>query len=264
MYDWTAFCNTPLHNEILDGWEILIANPNLKERDYHHYLFKNPAIFLAPLESYLVISKLKLGAEYETDFVVVKEGYSDGTEYELIEIESPHDKLFDSSGKLTAKFNSALQQIRDWKRLLSNDKSYFKKVFPTTTTRVANNSKLTFKIIIGRRSNNAENIEKRKQIAEENNVEIISFDRITDMARGRSMFFNEAQIYAGQMKGKDSSKKIELANPFYECTTHSEWTKICRGGDKHFYSNMLDEILGIRRYNNNFEKFKRQILNERI
>lgn len=149
--------------------------------------------------SYLAISKLKLGSEYETDFVIVKEGYSNGTIYELIEIESPHTALFDKSGKPTAKFNAALQQIRDWKRFLINNKPIFKRILPTTNTRIISNSRLRFKIIIGRRTHDLDQLEKRRQISEEENIEIISFDRLTEIAQNRCCFWNDSDIFSAEM-----------------------------------------------------------------
>jgi len=107
-YDWTKFRDSRIFAEIIEEWEKLLNDTSQKEQAYQYYLQQHPAVFLSFVDSYLVISRLKLGSDYETDFVVVKEGYSNGTEYELIEIESPHTKLFDASGKPTAKFNAAL------------------------------------------------------------------------------------------------------------------------------------------------------------
>jgi hypothetical protein len=258
-YDWNKLNKTKLYKSIIAEWEAMLKNTDLKEQDYHAFLFKNPAIFLASYDSYLTISKLKLGTDFETDFVIVKEGYSDGTKYELIEIESPHSKLFDSKGKPTAKFNSALQQIRDWKRHLINNKSFFKKTFPTSSTRVISDSKLHFKIIIGHREDDQDVLAKRRQISEQENIDIISFDRLAEEA-SHKFFHEETMISSGQMRDIDFQKKNELGNPFYQCITDSEWRKICNRGHSHFYSNMLDSILSIRSYNDYFEQFKREHL----
>lgn len=255
IYNWDRIIGSKVYADIKAMWVEKLADVKLKEQDYHSLLQKHPALFLASHNSYLVVSKLKLGSDYETDFVIVKEGYSDGTIYELVELETPHTKLFDQSGKPTAKLNSALQQIRDWKRCLKEDKGLFKKIFPTANTRVVSNSRLRFKIIIGRRTDNAEEIEKRKQIADEQNVEIVSYDRLTDKLN-RSYFLETAQIYSSQMDGKPYELRNALANPFYTCISDSDWRQICRRGDSHIYHVLLDEILNIREYNDCFEKFK--------
>ena len=136
IYDWNKFINSNIHKQIIHEWETLLSNTKLKEKDYHAFLMAHPGIFLTGPRSYLVVSKLKLGSFYETDFVIVNEGFSEGTQYNLIEIETPHRKLFDSSGKPTAKLNSALQQIRDWRRFLIDHRTSMKNAFPTLTTRV--------------------------------------------------------------------------------------------------------------------------------
>ena len=128
-YDWESLTGTHLYRKILDDWCMLLDNTELTESAYHGFLAACPAMFLMEADACLTVSKLKLGSEYETDFVVVKEGYSDGTIYELIEIETPHTPLFDKSGKPAARFNAALQQIRDWKRFLMNNRSAFRRSF---------------------------------------------------------------------------------------------------------------------------------------
>lgn len=256
-YDWTNFPKTKLYSDIITEWQMLLDNKNLNELAYHEFLKKVPAIFLTISESYLVVSKLKLGSDYETDFVNIEEGYSDGTIYELIEIESPHTNLFDTKGKPTAKFNAALQQIRDWKRFLVSNKNEFKKIFPTTSTKIIKDSRLRFKIVIGRRTDNLEHLEKRRQISELEDVEIISFDRLTELAKSRRHFSDVAEIYSSEMDRIPYELKNELANPFYKCLTDSEWRSICRKGHFHIYSNMIKDILNIRTYNEYYDDYKK-------
>lgn len=261
VYDWESLVEMPLYQKILDDWCELLDNDKLKEAAYHDFLAAAPFFFLTNDDSYLVISKLKLGSEYETDFVVVKEGYSDGTIYELIEIESPHTSLFNKSGIPTAKFNSALQQIRDWKRFLINNKPAFKRALPTLNTRVISDSRLRFKIIIGRRPDNLEEIEKRRQISESENVDIISFDRLTEIAQKRRIFWNDPTLFSSQMDQLDYERKNALANPFARCISDAQWKGFWKRASFHFYSRMVDEILRSRTYNRYFDEFKKSIQN---
>jgi hypothetical protein len=256
IYDWSKFRESELYLKILLRWSNLLKDENLTEKEYHNFLFSHPSMFFTGLDSYLVISKLKLGSDYETDFVVVNEGYSDGTKYELIEIESPHTNLFNSRGNPSEKFNSALQQIRDWKRWLIDNKNQFRRIFPTQNTKIIRDSKLTFKIVIGRRKNeNQLDLEKRRQIEEENNVEILSFDRLTDFALRKEYFYPFSSIISAQMGDVSDEKTNALANPFFKCITDSEWRKICRNGDSHIHSKLIDKILEIRTYNDELEEY---------
>lgn len=261
IYDWTKLANSETYNLILSDWEKLLNDESLKEKEYHKFLASNPHFFLPYFDSYLVISKLKLGSEYETDFIAIQEGYSDGTRYEFIEIESPHTNLFDASGKPTAKFNAALQQIKDWKRYLIKDKSFMQKFLPTTSTSIISDSRISFKIIIGRSPKTEEEAEKRRQYSEDEKVEIISFDRLTEFFKARRHFKNEPFIRSAQMDYLvDEFKKNQLANPFFECVNDSTWKKICKKGHiKHFYFNFLDDILQNRTYSHYFEHFKKHL-----
>ncbi|MDY3337643.1 DUF4263 domain-containing protein [Riemerella anatipestifer] len=256
MYiDWSALAKSELYKTIISEWEDLLSNKNLKEKDYQSFLQSNPSFFFTSHDSYLVVSKLKLGSSYETDFVVIKEGYSDGTEYELIEIESPHTPLFDTSGKPSAKFNSALQQIRDWKRFLINNKTEFQRIFPTSSTKIIKDSKLSFKIVIGRRTHNLDDLEKRRQIQEQEKIEIVSFDRLTEIAKSKVFFPNEPMIYSAQMDNIEFTLKNQLANPFYKCINDSTWRAMCRKGHSHIYSNLIREILNNREYSHYYKEF---------
>lgn len=261
LFNWEALSKSLTFEKLKGDWAKIIGDTSLTENEYHKFLFSNPYFFLTDIESYLVISKLKLGSEYETDFVVVKEGYSDGNIYEFIEIESPHTKLFDSSGKPTSKFNLALQQILDWKRFLKTEKNFFKKFLPTTSTKIIKESKIKFKIIIGRRTNNQEELEKRRQYCEEYNIEIISFDRLTEVLNHK-FFSNKPLIFSAQMDFFDNiQKKNQLANPFFECITDSAWKSICKAGHtQHFYYNSLNNILSNRTYSRYFDEFKKELL----
>lgn len=257
--DWNKLTKSEILKSIKLDWKLLLENDKLKEKDYHEFLRKHPALFFnTKWDSYLTISKLKLGAEYETDFVVVKEGFSDGTIYEIIEIESPHTKLFDRTGKLTAKFNSSIQQIRDWKRWLIKNRTGFKKIFPTTSTRVIKDSRLKFKIIIGRRELDEDVLEKRRQIMENEKIEILSFDRLTDKLNGIIYFPEEPIIGASEMDSIEWNMKNQLANPFFICHSHSDWMKICKKGSFHIYSRMCKEIVDSRSYNEYYEEFKKE------
>jgi hypothetical protein len=255
-YDWNKLLVSQLWSDLISEWKALLENTALKENDYHSFLKKHPAIFFCISGSYLAISKMKMGAQYETDFVIVEEGYSNGTLYELIEIESPHTNLFNKNGAPSSKLNQALQQIRDWRRYLKDNRSFFLKTFPTTTTRIDTDSKLRFKIIIGRRTTNKDELAKRAQIEDENNVEIWSFDRLTDLIIGRGYFHKTARIYAAQTESLPDYLLNELANPFFICASDSEWREICKKGKSHIYYHLIDDIIRIRKYNEYYEKFK--------
>lgn len=112
----------------------------------------NLGMFLDPdLNSLQVISKLMLGADYETDFVVIHEGASEGIIYELIEIESLHISAYTKKGQPYGRLTHAVQQIENWQQWMLENRYLFTKMLPNFNKRIIRDSNLRFTIVIGRR-----------------------------------------------------------------------------------------------------------------
>ena len=251
-HDWDDLEDKVLQ-KIKKEWLALLNDKTLKERDYHKFLKNHPAFLLIPLfgfECYVVINKLKLGSELETDFVIVKEGYSDGTKYNLIEIKSPHAKLFNKDGTYSKDLNKALTQVSAWQRWLIANRTQMKKLLPSGSTRVQRNSNLTYTILIGRRSNNEEENEQRESAAKNHKVNIVSYDRLTDFLN-KPYHLNSNWIYSTEMeKHVSDADKRKLINPLYVCTSDSEWKKISPSlSHTHIYGCSLEHLLKERKYN---------------
>ncbi|MBV4359106.1 Shedu anti-phage system protein SduA domain-containing protein [Pinibacter aurantiacus] len=226
-------------NLIKAEWERMLSQ-HLSERFYQTFLSKYVGIFWGNENCHLVISKLKLGSELETDFVSLTDGFSNGNVFELIEIKQPSARLFTEKGTMTADFNRAVQQIRDWKRWLVDNKAWVKAYLPTINTRVIFDSQLKFTIVIGRRTDNPYEIEKRNQIGKEIGAEIRSFDYLTDKVTKR-IFYPRAWT-------EDDFPDFEsqLANPFHKAITDARWKKFCKSTQvacSHFYSRHYCEVI---------------------
>jgi len=239
-----------LKNELLAEWEVLL-NENGNENKYQSFLSNYAGLFLGNENCHLAISKLKLGSELETDFVTLTDGFSNGNVFEFIELKQPNTKLFTKNGTPTADFNRAIQQIRDWKRWLIDNKNWMKKHLPTTSTRVITDSNIKFKIVIGRRLDNIYEIDKRNQISEEIKAEIRSFDYLTDKVKSRI-------IYPSTWLSADVDYlSDQLANPFFAAMTDAEWKKFCSSKQLrsfHFYSHHCEEVLKSRKFHRSIIK----------
>lgn len=196
---------------------------------------------------------MKLGSELETDFINIRDNRSNGITYEFIEIEKPGSKLFTKNGVPAKDFNNAIQQIRDWKRFLVENKNWFRKYLPSQTTRVLNNAGVNFTIIIGRRNGDLAEIEKRNQIADELGAQIRSFDYLTDLMKRRE-YNNYANL--GIRGGHWYENQIE--NPFCKAISDSKWRQFCSKNFSwtHFYMNNCERILELREYNDLFQRFQ--------
>ncbi|GAB6012820.1 Shedu anti-phage system protein SduA domain-containing protein [Viscerimonas tarda] len=244
--DWySLITNKDFRSNLISEWESLLSE-NKTENHYHKFLNDNAGVFLGNDNCHLVISKLKLGSELETDFVTLSDGFSNGNLFELIEIKRPDIELFSERGTISSDFNRAIQQIRDWKRWLIDNPSWVRKYLPTVNTRIIHKSNFNFKIIIGRRIANSHSIDKRNQIANEIGAEIRSFDYLTEKLKTR-LFYPMAWLENGIEYYEKS-----IGNPFFKAISDSRWKKFCLSNDItncHFYSHHYEEILKMRKYN---------------
>jgi hypothetical protein len=74
-------------------------------------------------------SKIRLGSEYEVDFVCFDTG-SVGPEWYLIEIEAPNQTLFTKSGSPSSSLTHAIQQVRNWNSWLHDNLPYAQRLLP--------------------------------------------------------------------------------------------------------------------------------------
>lgn len=105
------------------------------ETDMHYFFETNPIVLPGLYDLHngpvgdVIISKLQLSNEYETDFAFISEN-SANAQITLIEIESPKIKIFrESDDMFTSNFNKALQQVRDWSLWVTQNSTYMKKIF---------------------------------------------------------------------------------------------------------------------------------------
>lgn len=158
------------------------------------YFFENNPVLLPGLYDLhngplgdVVISKLKLANEYETDFSFLSVN-SSTVQITLIEIESPTLKVFRiSDDQFTSGFNRSLQQTRDWVLWVHQNPTFVKDVFREIYFKdVFRHQRVMVRTIIvaGRRSEIMKSPEREKRWAglnheSESNV-IISYDRLAD------------------------------------------------------------------------------------
>jgi hypothetical protein len=74
-------------------------------------------------------SKVRLGAEYEVDFIFCDPS-SSGAEWHLIEIEAPAMRLFTRRGDPSRELTRSLTQVRDWQRWIERNIAYARQLLP--------------------------------------------------------------------------------------------------------------------------------------
>ena len=259
-YNWSALGGSRSYivEKLICTWDDLL-NQNLHERDYHSFLAEYAGFFLADHFANIVISKLKISTSFETDFVVVHDGFSEGNIYELIEIEKPSSKLFNSKGIPTADFNTAMQQIRDWRNILLVKRKRLPTFLPTLSSCGIHPNNFRFTIIIGRRGDLSEkDIEKRMDIEHESGIKIKTFDRLTDELR-RRMFMNYFEPH-NSIYHCDRIEYNHILNPFNKAFTDSEWKKVCSENKicrSSIYTRVSDVLSRYSKQNDLFKEFQK-------
>lgn len=109
-----------------------ILNAAGREEEAHQFL-KNNEIIMGLTSNIEPLSKLKLGDEYVTDFVIreIPDGYI------FIEIERPGIKLFKKTTPpdRTYEFNHAIQQLENWKAWIARNHSDIAAKLPEVSPR---------------------------------------------------------------------------------------------------------------------------------
>lgn len=216
----------PIVQAIERDWLKLLSREDANESEYHHYLRKHAGFFFGEgNDQRLVLSKIRLGSDLETDFVVCYDAGSRGFLYQFVEIEVPNVPPFTRRGQPHTRLTHALQQIEDWRQWLDANRPEAKRLFPSQEFLDRDRPYFNFAVVIGNRDNSRCQLQKRNALAERMNVSIRSFDSFTDTVRNR-MYPPLANRLTKLMKPLDVELLHEMANPFYQAFGHSDWKRL--------------------------------------
>ncbi|WP_428239510.1 Shedu anti-phage system protein SduA domain-containing protein [Gynuella sp.] len=240
MHDWSKLNDVKrsVLNQIIFKWENLINDTKSTEHDVHQFISDHASLFFDNPDA-PVVSRLKLGDDYITDLVVMRDNESYGFLYELIELESPNDKMFTSKGIQTSALTEALQQIEDWKRWIGDNLSKAKEIFPSKAFHSTHKPQLKYTIIIGRRDEVLLNNEKRLQKSHDYGVEIRSYDYLTSRIKNLKVVnFPCFEVPINDWENDISEEELNiLISPFRKCLPYARWKRIVKS--KKFYTSHM-------------------------
>lgn len=98
-----------------------------REEDVQVFLTEHPEL-LYP-EFIKCYSKFALGEDYETDYVLLVQGYQ-GPEYVFVEIEHPKKNIFTKAGQFAGPFTQAKNQLLDWEHWITKNHDYIARKLP--------------------------------------------------------------------------------------------------------------------------------------
>jgi hypothetical protein len=234
--------------QALAEWRVLLGS-RASEGSYHQFLSKHAGQFFCLSASQaIVISKLKLGSAYETDFVIVEDAFSEGLRYTFVEIEVPHVKLFTKGNKVSDRLNTAMSQINAWIQWLDNHRTEALDVLPSYPVRHGAPPKYRFIIIIGRRATESGEVSERQSIhrawlSENSGIMIRSFDFLTSLAE------MAPNAPVGKLSHYPLHLEAELFRREWGAISHHEWVEFIQHQkfvDFHLYEMNWANLLRIR------------------
>ncbi|WP_194585814.1 Shedu anti-phage system protein SduA domain-containing protein [Vibrio anguillarum] len=239
MKKWSRLNKSSLREDVLKEWVALLDDKNCTEQSYLSFLRDHAGLFSRNmhLTQSVLISELELGSDYRTDFVLVGDERSCGCKYLLIEFESPHTPAYNKNGKPSARLTGALQQIRDWKKWMSDNQQECDRIFPSW------DRFFEYMIIIGRDTD--DHIVKRNRLSEYDGVKVRSFDYITSLFKIRPEFRDYILPISGSNSVKESDSN-KFSNPFVKSYSGRNWRKIAKNPDFktwHIFSSNIDLFL---------------------
>jgi hypothetical protein len=259
-YNWLVLNNELKHfpNRIIAKWGDIISDKSNKEEDYQSFI-NNYAGFFFNGDYFLfhVISKLRLGADFITDFVLVHDEHSNGFNYEFIEIESPHSQPYLKSGKPSSRLTTAIQQIEDWRLWLKDNRTQASKILPASGMRFYRNANYRFTIIIGQRDIENRYLEKRRELSNRLNIQIRSFDYLSTLLM--SHFYSDSKVlFSHEFKQLPYGIGNGFANPFYKGYSDKNWREIVSKMDSssHYTAWNAQLFLDNREFNTSFKDFE--------
>jgi hypothetical protein len=134
-----------------------------------------------------VLPKVRLGSEYEADFLIAYEA-SGGLVWCAVELESPRAKVFTKKGDPSAILYHALRQISDWREWFSRNRDYAERPRKLRGLGLTDiDPELPGLIIIGRGSDiDKEETLRRRRLTRDNRVQIETYDWLLAQARKRT------------------------------------------------------------------------------
>jgi hypothetical protein len=186
--DWLEQFNVPRPfptGGLADKFEQLLDGAHSEEA-IQQFLAENPFILAEQLpHCHHVIPKFRFGGKYVSDFLI-PEMSSGGIFWTLIELEPADAQLVTASGQLAERVRVGVQQVKDWRDWLNNNRDHAIKSRDQDGLGLDDLTGIWGWVIVGRRSMVTPRFNQlRKQIQEDSTVEIMTYDRLLDRYRAR-------------------------------------------------------------------------------
>ena len=187
LRDFAVWWNRVTQDDI-DEMQRIIQNAS-NERSIQTFLEKRPYMLVQHLgggNGRWCIPQKRLGAELIPDFII-GESSSIGHEWFGVELESPRFPLFNKNGDPAKALVHALRQVADWRSWLRSNIDYACRPLDQNGLGLTDiDGNIRCLILIGRRNEISPNTNnRRRQMCQDQNVEIHSYDWLIEVAQRR-------------------------------------------------------------------------------
>jgi Domain of unknown function (DUF4263) len=158
-----------------------------REEDVQQFLTENPYILAEQLpHCHYVIPKFRFGGQFVCDFLLPEKA-SSGTTWVLVELEPTNAQLVTASGHLAERVRVGVQQVRDWRDWLLNNRDMAMRSRSKNGLGLSDIDGVWGWAIIGRRVQVTPRFNQlRNQILNDSRVKIMTYDRILEQFRARA------------------------------------------------------------------------------
>lgn len=235
--EWSKLRSTgrPILEKLAFDYESLIQKPSVTESAVHRFIATHAHLMLRDHFNFCTaISKLRFGADYISDFVVIRDNWSAGICYHFIEIERPDSAPFTKEGIASSRLSRAIQQVLSWKSWLDDHGHEARRLFPSSERNPEGRPGFTYEIVIGTRMNSEQWLERRNTLASTLGVSIRSFDSLKDRILRQTGFRDLSSV--GDERALSDADRNRLASPFLGAMSDPEWRDLLRKRplSKHF------------------------------
>jgi hypothetical protein len=190
---------SPIGN-LVERFEETIRNAQ-REEDLQKFLAENPFILSEQVpHGTHVVPKFKFGNKYVSDFLV-SEITSGGTFWILVELEPVNVPLVTKEGLLTQRVRGGVQQVRDWRDWLLNNRDHATRPVAQDGLGLGDIQGIWGWVVVGRRSEVTPRFNQlRQQVADDSSIKIMTYDRLLEWLKRRVDHWKAWDQSAGSWK----------------------------------------------------------------
>lgn len=193
--------------DLAEQFEKALANSQ-REEDMQTFFTENPFILAEQLpHCHHVIPKFSFGGKYISDFLL-PEMASSGTTWVLVELEPVNAKLVTASGQLADRLRGGIQQVKDWRDWLLDNRDQALRPRRQNGLGFENIEDIRGWVIVGRRSEvSARFNQLRNQVQRDSKIDVMTYDRLLEWFKKRAEHW---EAWDRSLSALASSRKTDL------------------------------------------------------